>query len=134
MPRASVFLPKGSIRIISQKIHRLVNRIKEKKAPFAEHGNRVENHLVEPRHTNNRTSFDITCVVASDFFKLWNGFPAESATTGNRQSEDRFLRLLTNLYNAFLDDRIHLIERSISAIHDKNLFTFMLYKFGPIHS
>jgi hypothetical protein len=31
MPRASVFLPKGSIRIISQKIHRLVNRIKEKK-------------------------------------------------------------------------------------------------------
>jgi hypothetical protein len=70
MPRASVFLPKDSIRIISPKIHRLVNRIKEIKPPFTEHGDSVENDLVEPRHTNNRTSFDITCVVASDFFKL----------------------------------------------------------------
>jgi hypothetical protein len=70
MPRASVFLPKGSIRIIRQKIHRLINRIKEIKAPFTEHGNSVENDLVKTHHTNNRTSFDITCVVASDFFKL----------------------------------------------------------------
>ena len=58
MPRASVFLPKGSIRIISPKIHRLINRIKEIEAPFAEHGDRVENDLVKTRYTDNRTRFD----------------------------------------------------------------------------
>jgi hypothetical protein len=70
MPRASVFLPKISIRIIRKKINRLINRIKEIKAPFAEHGNRIENDLLEPRHTNNCNSFDVRGVVASDFFKL----------------------------------------------------------------
>ena len=58
MPRASVFLPKGSIRIISPKIHRLINRIKEIEAQFAEHGDRVENDLVKTRYTDNRTRFD----------------------------------------------------------------------------
>ena len=96
MPRASVFLPKGSIRIIRKKIHRLINRIKEIKAPFTEHGNRIENDLVGPRHTNNCNSFDVRGAVASNFFKFLNGFPAESTTTGNRKSEDRFLGSLAD--------------------------------------
>jgi hypothetical protein len=70
----------NSIRISSQKIHRLINRIKEIKPSLAEHGDRVENDLVEPRHTNNRTSFDVRGVITSDLFKFLNGFATESAS------------------------------------------------------
>ena len=80
MPRASVFLSKGSIRIISPKINRFINRIKEIKPPLTEHGDRVENDLLEFRHTNNRTRFDVRGVITSDLFKFLNGFATESAS------------------------------------------------------
>ncbi len=67
----------GSVGVVCQEIHSLFNGVKELNAALAEHGNRVEDHLLQPGDTDNGSSLDKGGVVAGQVLESGNGFAAE---------------------------------------------------------